>query len=164
MPAKRKKIVWKTVKVPEQLHTVLKAKARKSKQAMHKVIVSAILMAEDRDLAEAAEKLPASAKNIDKAVWYCLKLVNGIAMYKQALRISTMIDAAEGEQILAYTRGQREKLMNTIDQIEKRLKVDLTEVIEKIEEMEESTHGKAIKNLNDVVKKAMFQIITKVVG
>ncbi|MBW2561594.1 MAG: hypothetical protein JRE40_12175 [Deltaproteobacteria bacterium] len=129
---------WKTVKVPSEVHKVLKAKAKETNQAMHRVITSAILTAENKDLAEAAQKLPASAKNVDKAIWYCLKLVNGIAMYKQALKISTMIDAVEGEQIYSYTQSQREKLMNTIDQIEKRLKVDLTEVIEAVEEMEEN--------------------------
>jgi len=54
--------------------------------------------------------------------------------------------------------------MNTIDQIEKRLKVDLTEVIEAVEEMEENSDGKTMAKLNDTVKKAMFNIISKVVG
>lgn len=164
MPRKKGKIVWKTIKVPEQVHMVLKAKSKSGNMAIHKVIVSAILSAESGDLAEAAEKLPLSAKNVDKAVWYCLKLVNGIAMYKQALRISSMIDAAESEQIHLYVKGQREKLMNTIEQIEKRLKVDLDEVRDAIEEMEQNGDGKTVAKLNDVVKKAMLRIISTVVG
>jgi len=95
MAKKGERIKWKTVKVPSEVHKVLKAKAKESGQAMHKVITSAILVLDNKDLAEAAQKLPAGAKNVDKAIWYCLKLVNGIAMYKQALKISTMIDAAE---------------------------------------------------------------------
>jgi len=164
MPRKKGKIKWKTIKVPEQVHTVLKAKAKSGDMAIHKVIVSAILAAEDKDLADAATKLPVSAKNVDKAVWYCLKLVNGIAMYKQALKISEMIDAAESEQIAMYVKGQREKLMNTIQQIEKRLKVDMADVVEAVEEMEENGDGKIVAKLNDVVKKAMLRIISTVVS
>lgn len=163
MSGGKKKIVWKNVKVPEEVHTALKQKAKQENTAMHKVIASALLAAENVDLAEASGKLLAASKNVDKALWYCLKLVNGIAMYKQALKISNMIDAAEGEQIAEYTKSQYEKLMNTLDQIEKRLRVDMDEVRDAIKEMEGSIDGKTTAKLNGTVKKAMLGIINKVV-
>jgi len=63
-----------------------------------------------------------------------------------------------------YRAEQRKKLSNTINQIEKRLKVDLTEIQELIEELELNYDNKITMKLNDAVKKAMFAIINKVVG
>jgi len=165
MPRKKgKKIVWKTVKVPKELHKVLKSKAQETNQPIHGLITSLIIASEDEDLASASVSLKGSAKNIDKAIWYCLKLTNGIGMHKQALRISNLIDAAEGDQIKQLVENSREKLMQTIDQIENRLKVDLSDVVEAIEEIEENGDGKTIAKLNETVKKAMFRIISQVVG
>jgi len=84
---KRKKIIWKTIKVPKEVHTALKTKAKRENVAMHKVVVSAMLASEVKDISEVAEKVSLKAKDIDRAVWYNLKLVNGIAMYKQLLKL-----------------------------------------------------------------------------
>jgi len=160
---KKKKTVWKSIKVPYEVHTILKAKAKRENVAMHKAIVSAILAAEDGDLAEAAEKIPVQAKNIDKALWYCFKLVNGVAMYKQALIMKGRISGAYVTAMEEYRVEQREKLFNTLNQIEERLKVDLTEVQKQIKALEKNTTGRDIMGLNDTLKKAMLQIINKVV-
>jgi len=160
---KKKKTVWKSIKVPSEVHTFLKAKAKRENVAMHKVIVSAALASEVKDISELAEKVSLKAKNIDKAVWYNLKLVNGIAMYKQLLKLKGKLSGAYTTEMDEYRLEQRRKLMRTIEQIEKRLKVDLTDVQELIEELELNYDNKITMKLNDAVKKAMFAIINKVV-
>jgi len=160
---KRKKTVWKSIKVPSEVHTFIKVKAKRENVAMHKVIVSAALASEVKDISEVAEKISLKAKNIDKAIWYNLKLVNGIAMYKQLLKLKGKVSGAYVTAMDEYRVEQRKKLSNTINQIEKRLKVDLDEVRDAIEELEERYDNKVTMKLNDAVKKAMFAIINKVV-
>jgi len=161
---KRKKTVWKSIKVPSEVHTFLKVKAKRENVAMHKVIVSAALASEVKDISEVAEKVSLKAKNVDRAVWYNLKLVNGIAMYKQLLKLKGKVSGVYTTEMDEYRAEQRKKLFNTINQIEKRLKVDLTEIQELIEELELNYDNKITMKLNDAVKKAMFAIINKVVG
>jgi len=160
---KRKKTVWKSIKVPRETHIFLKAKAKRENVAMHKVIVSVALASEIKDISEVAEKISLKAKDIDRAIWYNLKLINGIAMYKQLLKLRGRISGAYVTEMHEYRQEQRRKLMRTIEQIEKRLKVDLTEIQELIEELESKYDNKVTMKLNDAVKKAMFQIINKVV-
>jgi len=160
---KRKKTIWKSVKIPSEVHTFLKVKAKRENVAMHKVILSTALMSEIKDISEVAEKVSLKAKDIDKAIWYNLKLVNGIAMYKQLLKLRGKISGAYTTEMNEYRLEQRKKLMRTIEQIEKRLKVDLTEIQELIEKLELNYDNKVTMKLNDAVKKAMFQIINKVV-
>jgi len=84
-------------------------------------------------------------------------------MYKQVLKMKGKISGAYTTEMDEYRTEQRKKLMRTINQIEKRLKLDLTEIQELIEELEERYDNKITMKLNDTVKKAMFQIINKVV-
>ncbi len=161
---KRTKTVWKAIRVPEQVHAVLKQKAKKQKVAMHKVISQALMESKMLPYKDIQEKLTGDAKNIDRAIWYAFKLANGVAMFKQAVILAGKLDAAEGEQIAAFVNSEKEKLMRTIEQIEKRCNVNLEDVRNAVTHYAEGDGEVTTAVLNDTVKAAMIEILNNVIS
>jgi len=162
-----KKKVWKTIKVPQEIYELLIAMKREEGKAFWKIITEAITESEEEATAKIAEKMASKAKELDKALWYGFKLVNGMAMYKQTVSLANAYNTYGSEfgdaLVTEHVKDQKEKFVKTVNQIEKRLNVDLTEVLNAAEEVEEKPKGKTIAKLNDEVKKAMIKIIARVV-
>jgi len=132
-----------------------------------KIIMEALTTSEEKATTEVVEKIADKVKELDKALWYNFKLVNGMAMYKQTVALAEAYNIYGSEfgdaLVTEHVKDQKEKFMKTIDQIEKRLNVDLTEVLNAAEEVEENPKGKTIARLKDEVKKAMIKIFARVV-
>ena len=160
---KKSKTVWKSIKVPEGLHTILKKNAKKKGIAMHKLISELLLGSNEILYYELRKKLTGEAKDVDRAMWYAFKLANGISMFKQAVIISNKIDSAECEQIAKIVDNELNKILRTIEQIEKRCKVELSDLKDAI--IAYANGDESIKTyvLNDMVKLAMMKIINSVV-
>jgi len=167
MPVKKKKTVWKTIKVPAHVHKALKSKATSGKVAMHKIISSALIVAEDKDLVEVGEKVSKIAKDIDRVVWYAFKLSNSVAMFKRTVNVldDAILKDSSGSDLAISNKinSELQRTIRTVEQIESRLDLDLTEVKDAIYNFIEERDGKATRDLNDAVKKAMVKIINKVV-
>jgi len=163
-----KKKVWKTVKIPEEVYELLVAIKSQNGKPFWKIIMEALTTSEEKATTEVVEKIADKVKELDKALWYSFKLVNGMAMYKQTVVLADAYNTYGSEfgdaLVTEYVKDQKEKFTKTIDQIEKRLNVDLTEILNAIEEVEENPKGKTIARLNDEVKKAMLKIIARVVS
>lgn len=159
-----KKTVWKTVRVPEQLHKILKSKAKKQGIAMHKLISQLFLEANILPYKDVQQKLTGEAKNVDKAFWYAFKLNNSISMLKQAVILAGKIDSAECEQIKRFIDDELRKTMRTVEQIEKRCKVDLQELKQAVKHYVEGDGEVTTAGLNDRTKIAMIQIVNSVLG
>jgi len=162
-----KKRVWKTIKLPQEIYELLIAMKTEKGKAFWKIIAEAITESEEEATAKIAEKIADKVKELDKALWYCFKLVNGMAMYKQTVSLAEAYNTYGSEfgDVLTkeYVKGQKEKFIKTIDQIERRLNVDLTKILDAVDELEENPKGKVVAKLNDEVKKAMLKIIARVV-
>jgi len=162
-----KKKVWKTIKLPQEIYELLIAMKREKGKAFWKIIAEAITESEEKATTEVVEKMAGKVKELDKAIWYSFKLVNGMAMYKQTVSLADAYNTYGNEfgdvLVKEYVKDQKEKFTKTVSQIEKRLNVDLTGVLNAIEEVEEDLRGKTVARLNDEVKKAMIKIIARVV-
>ena len=159
-----KRTVWKTVRVPEQLHSILKSKAKKQGIAMHKLISQLFLEANILPYRDVQQKLTGEAKNVDKAFWYAFKLNNSISMLKQTVILAGKIDSAECEQIKRFIDDELSKTMRTIEQIEKRCKVDLQELKNAVKKYVEGDGEITTAGLNDRTKIAMIKIVNSVLG
>jgi len=146
---KRKRIAWKNIRVPEELHSWLKRNSTIQEKAMHKVIRDLIL--------ERGKQL----RDIDKLTWYSFKLINGYAMWKQTYSIVSSLPEKEQKRFYGVEKAQREKLLNTIEQIEARLNIDLSDLREMIDNVNDKLTGKEISKLNDAFKRAMEKILMK---
>ena len=146
---KRKKIAWKSIRVPEEIHAWLKRNATAQEKAMHHVI---------RDLIFQRGK---QFRDIDKLTWYAFKLINGYVMWKQTLAMKELVDEDKMRTFEEYLKLQRNKFMITIEQIESRLGISLNYLKDTLEKVDEPLKGRDVAKLNDAVKASVEKILMK---
>ena len=88
--------------------------------------------------------------NLDRELWYAFKLANSVAQLKTIIELN-----GDEKKINEY----RNMTMNTINQIEERLGVDLDNVKRAIDRFIKNPNGRMKAYLNDETKVAMARIL-----
>ena len=88
--------------------------------------------------------------NLDRELWYAFKLANSVAQLKTIIELN-----GDEKKINEY----RNMTMNTINQIEERLGVDLDNVKRAIDRFLKNPNGRMKAYLNDETKVAMARIL-----
>jgi len=88
--------------------------------------------------------------DIDRHLWYAFKIANSVAQLKTIVELN-----GDEKKINEY----RNMTMNTINQIEERLGVDLDNVRKAVEKFLQNPSGRNKANLNDETKVAMARIL-----
>ncbi|RLE83627.1 MAG: hypothetical protein DRJ67_11890 [Thermoprotei archaeon] len=127
---------WRRINLPENVYREIARVARSRGIAMWKVVVEMV------SVYRAARRQPGKRPVSDKVAWYITKL--------------TM---SAGEFRGNPNDRNRKYFMRTIEQIESRLEVDLSELKSVVRSYDGSKQAR--KTLNDVVKLAIMKIIEK---
>lgn len=88
--------------------------------------------------------------DIDRNIWYAFKLANSVAQLKFV--VEEIGDDSKVRKYMGYTN-------QTVEQIENRLNIDLSNVRKAIKKFVDNPNGETKKILNDETKFAMAKII-----
>jgi len=143
-------MVFKTVGVKEDVKQIIDEIARRRGWKRYKVVELAIRQFAKEQKYGKKEKKYHWGYDIDRNVWYAFKLVNSIAQLKFAIE-----EFNDESRINLY----KNLTMQTINQIEERLGVDLKDVKKAIDKFLENPNGRTKANLNDETKMAMVRIL-----
>lgn len=143
-------MVFKTVGVKEDVKQIIDEIARRRGLKRYKVVELAIRQFAKEQKYGKKEKKYHWGYDIDRNVWYAFKLVNSIAQLKFAIE-----EFNDESRINLY----KNLTMQTINQIEERLGVDLKDVKKAIDKFLENPNGRTKANLNDETKMAMVRIL-----
>lgn len=143
-------MVFKTVGVKEDVKQIIDEIARRRGLKRYKVVELAIRQFAKEQKYGKKEKKYHWGYDIDRNVWYAFKLVNSIAQLKFAIE-----EFNDESRINLY----KNLTMQTINQIEERLGVDLKDVRKAIDKFLENPNGRTKANLNDETKMAMVRIL-----
>ena len=143
-------MVFKTVGVKEDVKQIIDEIARRRGWKRYKVVELAIRQFAKEQKYGKKEKKYHWGYDIDRNVWYAFKLVNSIAQLKFAIE-----EFNDESRINLY----KNLTMQTINQIEERLGVDLKDVRKAIDKFLENPNGRTKANLNDETKMAMVRIL-----
>lgn len=142
MVGEKKKIVWKRVKVPAELHRMLVEEARREKIAVWKVIQRGVTLW--RTSTRQAFK-PVS--DVSRCSWY---------VYKLSASVGELRGKPNAENLNLLTA--------TCMEITKRLKVDTSALVLAAEQYVKRPSGKERMVLNDAAKDVVAQIILRFSG
>ena len=143
-------MVFKTVGVKEDVKEIIDEIARRRGWKKYKVVELAIRQFAKEQKYGKKEKKYHWGYDIDRNIWYAFKLVNSVAQLKFAVE-----EFNDESKINLY----KNLTMQTINQIEERLGVDLDNVKKAIDKFLENPNGRTKANLNDETKFAMVKIL-----
>jgi len=143
-------MVFKTVGVKEDVKEIIDEIARRRGWKKYKVVELAIRQFAKEQKYGKKEKKYHWGYDIDRNIWYAFKLVNSVAQLKFAVE-----EFNDESRINLY----KNLTMQTINQIEERLGVDLDNVKKAIDKFLENPNGRTKANLNDETKFAMVKIL-----
>ena len=143
-------MVFKTVGVKEDVKQIIDEIARRRGWKKYKVVELAIRQFAKEQKYGKKEKKYHWGYDIDRNIWYAFKLVNSVAQLKFAVE-----EFNDESRINLY----KNLTMQTINQIEERLGVDLDNVKKAIDKFLENPNGRTKANLNDETKFAMVKIL-----
>jgi len=143
-------MVFKTVGVKEDVKQIIDEIAKRRGWKKYQVVETAIRQFAKEQKCGKGEKKYHWGYDIDRNIWYAFKLVNSVAQLKFAVE-----EFNDENRINLY----KNLTMQTINQIEERLGVDLDNVKKAIDKFLENPNGRAKANLNDETKFAMVKIL-----
>lgn len=141
---------WKSIGVKEDLKKIVDEVAKRRGFKKYQVVELAIRQFVKEQKYGKKEKKYHWGYDIDRNVWYAFKLVNSVAQLKFAVE-----EFNDEDRVSFY----KKLAMQTINQIEERLGVDLDNVRKALEKFLENPTGKNKANLNDETKMAMVRIL-----
>jgi len=143
-------MTFRTVGVKEEVKQIIDEIARRRGWKKYKVVELAIRQFAKEQKYGKKEKKYHWGYDIDRNIWYAFKLVNSVAQLKFAVE-----EFNDESRINLY----KNLTMQTINQIEERLGVDLDNVKKAIDKFLENPNGRTKANLNDETKFAMVKIL-----
>jgi len=143
-------MTFRTVGVKEEIKQIIDEIARRRGWKKYKVVELAIRQFAKEQKYGKKEKKYHWGYDIDRNIWYAFKLVNSVAQLKFAIE-----EFNDENRINLY----KNLTMQTINQIEERLGVDLDNVKKAIDKFLENPNGRTKANLNDETKFAMVKIL-----
>jgi len=143
-------MTFRTVGVKEEVKQIIDEIARRRGWKKYKVVELAIRQFAKEQKYGKKEKKYHWGYDIDRNIWYAFKLVNSVAQLKFAVE-----EFNDENRINLY----KNLTMQTINQIEERLGVDLDNVKKAIDKFLENPNGRTKANLNDETKFAMVKIL-----
>jgi len=143
-------MTFRTVGVKEEVKQIIDEIARRRGWKKYKVVELAIRQFAKEQKYSRGEKKYHWGYDIDRNIWYAFKLVNSVAQLKFAVE-----EFNDENRINLY----KNLTMQTINQIEERLGVDLDNVKKAIDKFLENPNGRTKANLNDETKFAMVKIL-----
>ncbi|RLG33791.1 hypothetical protein DRN97_04180 [Methanosarcinales archaeon] len=162
--AKKSGKEWKSIKIPLSLYQTITAVASRENTTKYHVIASALAKTGKLSDEEFEELLAKNIMAVDRRVWYSFKLINGFAMFKQLAIVSNFPSLQRNKEIKEYVEKEKKKFLGTIEQVEKRLKVDLSDIRKIVEYISGDNSGTEVAKINDTVKRKVIEILTKVVS
>ena len=143
-------MTFRTVGVREEVKQIIDEIARRRGWKKYKVVELAIRQFAKEQKYGKKERKYHWGYDIDRNIWYAFKLVNSVAQLKFAVE-----EFNDESRINLY----KNLTMQTINQIEERLGVDLDNVKKAIDKFLENPNGRTKANLNDETKFAMVKIL-----
>ena len=138
--AGRGRRAWKSIYVPEQVHSLLKQLREKTGKPMWQLILEALSF---YDRALRSSKHYTEAPDLDKAAYYAMKLATAAAYYKKE----------PSEESL-------QKLLHVVSQVEQRLGIQCPQVEPAAKKLLRKPDGRNTHTLNMATKECIKQVIT----
>lgn len=140
---------WKSVGIKDETWKIIDEISRRRRIKKYQVVDLAVRQFLFEQKYKRGSREYHCGYDIDRNIWYAFKLVNSIAQLK--LVVEEMRDNKKISKYINYT-------METIEQIENRLNIDLSNVRKAIKKFVDNPNGENKKKLNDETKFIMAKI------
>lgn len=141
-----KHMQWKSIKIPAELYNEISRIAHGGNEAMWKTLLRAWSFWYSAYKSHFNIEATATNPQFDKAMWYIFKLVNSVGEFKAS----------------PFKQLKYEQLMRTVDQIERRFKIDCSVLKLAIDNYMKRRSKSNKTALNDATKHICVKIIQSI--